>query len=236
MTQSGGYGQLGPMNSSSEYNSLMFIISQALAQVRTCVVVQVTGVTNDGGLSPVGFVHATPLVNQLDGHGNATPHGVIYNLPYFRLQGGTNAVILDPKVGDKGIAIICDRDISSVKTNKARSNPGSLRKFDLSDGVYVGGILNGVPENFIRFLTNGNISIKSLAKVTIEAPLIELDGAITINGTVTGAGGTIDLGASNLTTTGTMTGSQVTAGSIPLTTHHHTGVTTGGGTSGPPVP
>ena len=96
---------------------MQFLISQALNRVSTATLVKVVSVTNAGGLSPVGFVDVQPLVNQLDGAGNAVPHGVLHRLPYFRLQGGADAVILDPKVGDIGMAAFANRDISLVKTS-----------------------------------------------------------------------------------------------------------------------
>src|SRR5580698_9713013 len=103
-------GWMQPGDRASQYNEISFIFDRMLGRVRTAMLVQVQGVTNDGGLSPVGFVDAVPLVNLMDGAGVCSPHGTVYNLPYFRLQGGTSAVILDPTVGDIGVAIICDRD------------------------------------------------------------------------------------------------------------------------------
>jgi hypothetical protein len=107
-------------------------------------------------------------VNQVDGAGNATPHDVLHHLPYFRLQGGSDAVILDPKVGDIGLAGFASRDISSVKSTKAQANPGSARSFDMADGVYIGGMLNGVPEQYVQF-TQGGINIVSPHAVTVNA-------------------------------------------------------------------
>ena len=34
---------------------------------------------------------------------------VIHNVPYMRIQGGANGIILDPAIGDIGIATVCDR-------------------------------------------------------------------------------------------------------------------------------
>jgi hypothetical protein len=87
--------------------------------------------------------------------GNPIPHDVIHNLPYFRLQGGTNAVIVDPDVGDKGFAVFCSRDISAVKRTKAIANPGSSRRFNWADGLYVGGVLNGTPANYVEVSPSG---------------------------------------------------------------------------------
>ena len=49
---------------------------------------------------------AQPLVNMLDGAGDATEHGTIFGLHYTRLQGGANAIILDPQVDDIGWAAV----------------------------------------------------------------------------------------------------------------------------------
>src|SRR5574337_340077 len=98
-----GYkGAQDPTSSTSDFNAHSFLIRQTLNQISTATLVQVKAVTNSGGVSPVGFVDVLPLVNQLDGYSNAVPHGVVHNVPYFRLQGGANAVIIDPQVGDIG--------------------------------------------------------------------------------------------------------------------------------------
>src|SRR5262249_24754419 len=132
-----------------------FIVQQMLALARTAIPVKIVDATNTGGLSPVGFVDVMPLVNQVDGVGNQTPHGTVFGLPYLRLQGGSNAVIMDPQVGDIGIAVVADRDISAVKSSKGQANPGSRRRFSLADGIYIGGILNGTPKQYITFTSAG---------------------------------------------------------------------------------
>lgn len=95
-----------------------FIISGIVNRIQTVTLVQVIAV-NATGIGPVGTVDVQPMVAQLDGSGKAYAHGVIHNIPYFRLQGGSNAVIIDPEVGDIGMCGFCSRDISSVKVNKA---------------------------------------------------------------------------------------------------------------------
>lgn len=164
-----GYGYQGPGTASSDYNVLAFIINQILGRVRTCLTVKVISAPyGGGGVGPVGFVDVQPTVNMLDGLGNSQAHGTVYTLPYFRLQGGTTgAVICDPKVGDIGFALICDRDISAVKQNRAQANPGSWRRFSLADGIYVGGILNGTPTTYIQLDGAGNINIIAPASNTI---------------------------------------------------------------------
>jgi len=85
---------------------------------------------------------------------------------------------------------------------------------------------------------NATITATTLAK--IQAPVIELTGAVAISGALT-VGGTITApggGAisGNLEVTGGLKGATVTAGSIGLGTHKHTGVAAGLGISGTPTP
>jgi hypothetical protein len=222
-----------PSDVASDYATTRFIIEALLSKVSTCTLVRVVACTNEGGLSPVGTVDVQPLVNQIAGDGSAWPHGQLYKLPYCRAQGGTNAVILDPQPGDLGLVVFASRDISAVKSaaGKAQAadaatrglNPGSKRQFDMSDGLYIGGLLNGTPVQFVRFY-EGGLELISPDKIRLQAPTIELAGDVVQTG-------------GDITATGSITAEgEVTGNDIPLSTHKHTGVTTGGGTSGPPTP
>jgi hypothetical protein len=153
----------------SDISQLRFIIRSALSGVRTSIPVEVMAVTNSGGVSAVGTVTVRPLVNAIDGDGVAWPHASVANVPYMRIQGGQNAVILDPQVGDIGIATICDRDISGVKNVGAAANPGSTRKHDMSDMVYLMTIIGAAPTQYVQFNSSG-ISIVSPTAVSITAP------------------------------------------------------------------
>lgn len=215
-----------------DYATLQFVVQSLLGRMATITLVKVVACTNDGGVSPYGFVNVIPLVNQMTGDRQAVPHGTVYRLPYFRLQGGTNAVILDPKPDDIGLAAFASRDISSVKADpaaavananagKGGANPGSLRQFSMADGLYFGGFLNGVPEQYVQFNADG-ITVVSPTKVTIQAPAIELDGPVHVTGAVTGDSTAVFDG-------------DVTGDGTSLHTHIHSGVQTGGGNSGPPV-
>lgn len=185
-------GQQEPTDWSSDANMIAFIVRQILGNVSVSTPVRVVAVTNAGGVSPVGRVNVHPLVNQLDGAGNSTPHRTIFGLPYQRIQGGANAVIMDPQVGDIGLAIFADRDISAVKAALADANPGSRRRFDMSDGLFVGLFLGNVtPTQYIRFYTGG-IELVSPTEVKIVAPVVEVDGNFRATGSVIAGYGTGD--------------------------------------------
>jgi Phage protein Gp138 N-terminal domain len=163
----------------SHYNAQAFVFATLAAQNNHVALVQVKAVTNTGADIAAGSVDVQILVNQVDGAGNATPHGIIHNVPYYRLQGGANAIIIDPQVGDIGLAVFADRDISSVKVNKAQSNPGSSRRFSAADALYLGGYLNGVPNQIVEFNAAG-ITVTSPTKVTINAPNIALNATAAV--------------------------------------------------------
>jgi hypothetical protein len=154
---------------SSDVSRLKYLIRSALAGVRTSIPVEVMAVTNNGGVSPIGTVTVRPLVNATDGAAVAWPHAGIANVPYMRIQGGTNAVIIDPQVGDIGVAVVCDRDISGVKNVGAAANPGSTRKHDMSDMVYLMTIIGAAPTQYVQFNSSG-INIVSPTAVNIQAP------------------------------------------------------------------
>lgn len=157
---SGGEGfasQMSPTSLAGEANQLDFIISQHLARVHTIKLVKVMKITNGGGgaLAVAGNVDVQVLTKQMDGEGNVRSYATTHNLLYKRIHGGVNAIIMDPDVNDMGIALIADRDISAVKAAKGEAQPGSRRRFDLADGIYVGGVLNGIPKQFIQFRKDG---------------------------------------------------------------------------------
>lgn len=154
-----------PSDFDSEQNGLNFAIQQAMLKLQTSLPVRVMAVRNSG-LAPVGQVDIQVLVDMVDGQGNTVQHGTISNVPYFRLQGGTNAVIVDPSPGDIGMACFCSRDISAVKSVKDSAPPGSWRSHDFSDALYLGGFLNGTPTSYIQ-ITDGGILVHNTSGVKL---------------------------------------------------------------------
>lgn len=251
---SGFYGFEKPGTSANQFNALRFLVQGMLSRVRTATLVQVKAVTNSGGVAEVGFVDILPLVSQIDGIGQATPHGTIFKCPYLRIQGGSNAIILDPQVGDIGIAVFADRDISSATANKGPANPGSRRRFSMADGLYLGGVLNGVPDQYVRFSTAGieihsptqvkltapdvridatTVEINASTSATVTTPTFTVNGATQLNGAVT-ASSTVTAGTS-VTAPNVVGTTNVTFGGKSGIAHQHSGVTTGTGNTGAPI-
>lgn len=150
-----------------------FILERLIGKSYTISLVKVNEVT-PGATGPVGFLSATDLIQQTDGNNDGIANVPMKNMPYFRLQGGSNAIIIDPKPGDIGLAAFARRDISALKQSKAEGPPPSLRTHDVSDGLYLGGLLNGAPTQWIQFLDSG-INIKATAAVTIDAALLQVN-------------------------------------------------------------
>ena len=208
------FGTASRLTDRTQYEQDNFLILQNLLKLETCTLVKVLSVSGSG-LSPVGFVTVAVLVSQLTGDNQTVPGVEIPNVPYFRLQGGPNAVIIDPKPGDIGMCGFASRDISSVKAAREAAPPGSLRHHDFSDGLYVGGFLNAAPTQYIHF-TDSGIVIHSPVTVKIEAPSLEFSGSLSVTG--------------NLSVSGNMTNNGKNVGS----THTHGGVQTGIGSTGAP--
>ena len=233
----------GTSDLASEEAILAMFVRNRIMKLRTSLPVRVESVTNNGGLSPIGYVSILPLVQQVDGEGEAINHGIINNVPYLRIQGGSNAVIIDPEVGDIGMAWFADRDMSAVKASEDQAPPGSKRHHNMSDAVYAGTIIAPTPTQYVQFNDDG-ISVVSPTRVRVEAPVTEIEsptmtftgeltfnGQSTFNGLVTATQGITSTGGSGVSTTGPLTNNGVDVGS----THTHDGVEPGTGTSGTPT-
>nr|DAH84756.1 MAG TPA: baseplate protein [Caudoviricetes sp.] len=212
------FGQQGVSDSAGASNGTEFQIRQALAQVRTNVPVKVIAV-HGGGVAKPPTVDVQIMVNQTDGVGKKTDHGIIYGIAVARNQGGGNAIINDPIVGDVGLMAVADRDISALKSNDgAQSNPGSKRRHNLSDAIYQRGMLNpNNPDQFVHFRDDG-VTLADRNGNVIEmnsGGIIKITGTLHVTGdVVAGFGG----------------------GSVSLLQHLHSGVVPGGGNTASPVP
>lgn len=181
MAQQDGYaGVARPEDDGSDVNSQTLVIRQLMSELHTGTVVKVIAVRP--GTGGMGRVDVQPTINQIDGQGAATEHGTIYDVPYFRLQGGANAIKMDPAVNDIGWAAFASRDATNVKATGGVANPSSKRRHSMSDGFYFGGFLNGEPTQFIDF-TGGGIKIVSTTKIEMNAPEITFTSpTVTHNG------------------------------------------------------
>ncbi len=236
-----------PWSLASEYDRHRSIVEQLLARVRTAYLAKVVSVSQSGDIEGTGTLDVQPLVGQLDGSGNVIAHGVIQGIPYLRLAGGANAVILDPQPGDIGLVAVCDRDSSSARANRAPSAPGSLRKYDMSDSVYALTVLSGVPQQYVAFSPAG-IDIVSPSRIRLAAPSIVLQAdseiGLTAGTQVVNAAPAIELDGAITQGEGPNGGEARMAGPLTVqqdvtaagtSVHDHTHRDSEGGTTSPPL-
>lgn len=200
--------------SAAQFTALNAVMARLLSTRRTVVLVRVQAV-REAGLNPVGFVDVQPMVHQQNAAGQVSPHGVLHHVPYFRLQGGRCAVVLDPVVGDIGLALVADRDITNAKAARAPAAPGSFRQHNMTDALYLGGFLNSAPQDYVWLHENG-ITLNSSGPLNITAQSLNIQGDTRIKGALS-------------------VSETVSAEGVSLTTHTHGGVQPGSGSTGQPV-
>ena len=197
-------------------NQLEFLIKTLTRDMSTAIPVIITAV-QAGDTNAAGYVDARPLVAQIDAWGNALPMAAIHHLPYFRLQSGVAAVVIDPVPGDIGLAVFAQSDCSNVKQGANQTvQPGSWRKFDQADGFYVGGFLNKPASVWIKLTQDGAVYITAPNGVHINAPTLDFEGG--------GAGRKVTIsGDVDITGTVDITGDMISGGKSYLD-HTHMGV------------
>ncbi len=147
----------------------------------------------------------------------------LVDVPICFPSAGGFLLTLPLKANDEVLIVFSSRCIDSWWQSGGIQKPAEFRLHDLSDGFAIPGprSVPNVPGGAISSVAAQLRNDAGTASVSIGA-----DGSITL---LSATGVTVD---GNLVVTGTIGG----AGGIGLTTHHHTGVTTGSGTSGGPVP
>lgn len=215
----GYFGQQGVSDSAGDSNTTQFQIRQELANVRTNVPVKVIAV-HGGGVGKPPTVDVQPMVNQVDGVGKKTDHGIIYGIAVSRNQGGGNAIINDPVVGDVGFMSIADRDISALKSNDGdQSNPGSKRRHNLADGVYQRGMLNpNNPTQFVHFRDDG-VTVADKNGNVIEmnsGGIIKITGTLHVTGDIIAGFGSKNISALHHVHSGIVPGGANTQEPVPL--------------------
>lgn len=159
---------------STNFNAMEFMIRNTiLGLVNTAIPVIVTAVDAGGSGAPTGYVTVKPLVCQVDGFGETLDPAELFRVPYARVQGGIAALVIDPVVGDVGLAVFAKSDCSGVAQMQSKPvQPGSFRKFSMSDGFYLGGFLNRAPQVYVEVKQDQSIVITASAGVTVNSPMV----------------------------------------------------------------
>ena len=182
-----------------------------------------------------GVLDVRPMVHAVTGRGTPIKNEVIYNVPAFRLQRGSSAVKMNPVVGDIGLIAICDEDISVVKKSRQPALPGSARTHNFADAIYLGGVLNGEPTQYVEFADN-QINVVSPGKISLSASDITATAknSIMLNAEKIAINGETSI-SKGLAVTGPSTlegGAKIS--NIDFSGHVHSGVQSGSSKTGKP--
>jgi hypothetical protein len=154
------FSQVGFSGDGNLFNVISAIVQQAIAKISTVRAVKIVAahLPNNGEYGQIdiaGTLDVQLLTKQMDGKGKTTKRGIVYGIPYHRLQTGDSAHVVDPQVGDIGLAHIGDRDLSANIAARGEAQPGSTRRFSPSDSIYYGGILNNKPKQYLTWTKKG---------------------------------------------------------------------------------
>jgi phage baseplate assembly protein V len=159
-------------------------------------------------------------------------YGVIGGAIYD--QGNQNTGGTAAKIRVQFVQGLCVEYSRNSKTLSI-SGPGDIN-IDIN-GTGKGKVNIKCNEAVIESLTT--VEIKATTEIILNAPLVTVLGLLNAEQIAVSSGGVGNGNATvagNFDVTGTITGGEVHEGVIRLGTHKHSGVTTGGGTSGTPIP
>ena len=161
-----------PENVSSQGNAILSLLLSTLKGMTFVDIVLVKEV--EGGVLTV-----VPLVNDVDVSGRVIANQNVYQIPYLRLQAGNSAVKMEPRPGDIGLVVICDKDTTNARETRAEGPAPTQRHHSYSDAMYITAIasMNGEPTEFAEF-TGSGINIKSPGVVNINGLKILANGKL----------------------------------------------------------
>jgi len=216
------------MTADAVVNQMMTAIEVALSEVNTTmpgVLVKYDPATNLATVKPT-------LPKRLaDGSELPAPEIISAPVVWPSAQGGKVRITMPLKGGDPVMIHFSSRSLEGWLSGKTEA-PDDPRMFDLSDAIVVPGLyasqLKGDGENLVIAFDKASITI------TPAGDFIFANDSIKIK---FGADGVIDLhGSSIKTDTAMVSSAEITAKSIPLSTHKHIGVQPGSGSTGTPTP
>ena len=127
---------------------------------------------------------------------------------------------------------------------------GTIIEYDKNSHKLTANVIGSVEVSStsdINATTQTQIKATAIISATIESPNIQLKGNVTVVGNITAAGMSVSpmsdvpgstgkiTSTANIETTGEIKATNVTAGTVSLLTHTHSGVQTGVAISGPPI-
>jgi hypothetical protein len=156
----------------------------------------------------------------------------LVDVPVVFLGGGSMVATFPVSVGDEALIVFADRAIDFWFARGGVQRPAETRAHSLSDGIAIVG-----PRSLARSLVN--LSSTSAQFRTIDAStFVEIAPGGVVNIVAPGGlniSGPVDI-TGDVNVTGSVTASEEgTFNSIPVSTHLHGGVQTGGSDTGTPI-
>ena len=157
---------------------------------------------------------------------------VLVDVPICWPRGGGYALTFPIAIGDEVLIVFSSRCIDGWWQSGGVQKAAEFRMHDLSDGFAIFAptsqpkklsnisagveLRNDAGTNYVRIL-GGTISLKATTAINIDAPIVNVTGVLNVTGNYNQISGV------------------QTFNGINFATHKHTGVTTGGGTTGNPI-
>jgi len=185
-----------------------------------------------------------PALNQKYNDGEVVKLPAIFNVPVIHPASGGASITFPVNVGDKVLLVFSEKSLEEWLQNGNQVTPDDPRQNSLTDAVAHLGFRDfGTPSpaanntdllvkydgSEIKLKPSGVIDINA-TEANITTPNLNITGDVDITGNVTISG---DLTAANVEATSELKGATALIGGKDFATHTHTGVTPGGGTSGP---
>lgn len=159
---------------------------------------------------------------------------VLVDVPLVWPKAGGFALTFPVAAGDEVLVVFSCRCIDSWWQSGGIGAPAEARMHDLSDGFAILAptsqpkklsnvsstnvqLRSYAGDTLVEITPDGKANITGASEINLTAPVINLTGTMNLNGQMTQSGGSM------------------TIGGVTFGTHKHTGVQTGGGTSGGPT-
>lgn len=183
-------------------------------------------------------------VRASDGSETPTTIHPLVDVPVVFLGGGNFVSTFPIQEGDEALVIFADRCIDSWFQSGGVQKEAEPRTHHLSDGIAIVGprsLARLIPNlstttaqfrsldgsTYFEVAANGEANVVAPSGVTITGP-VTIKGDLSVVGTMTGSANMSIDGEISATGEGTFAG-------IPVSTHVHGGVQTGGGNTGTPI-
>lgn len=162
-------------------NTLEAVLKQAidsfLVQLNTSIPAKVTKVGVDG------TVTVTPVIQKVRVNGTTYTMPSIVGVPILYANSAGYSVTFPLTVGDEGILIVQQRDISKFMTLSAISPPIVLRQHDLADSVFLPTAISNKERPTIQNSDGLELIDKAGgAKIQLVGGNVNLTGTLFING------------------------------------------------------